>query len=131
MGAGKGTGKSMCMRLSTLPFSKLPFSFSPTVAWCDSWTRRRLPLRGCKRRDGRICHVRKQAGEELEAMPTLPAIFADRIIGPTPHQMLQTHGKHEETTERRGNMKMVDNKTCAQNLHLRGNKLVLYGFRTV
>ena len=29
MGTGKGTGKSMRTRLSKLPFSKLPFSFSP------------------------------------------------------------------------------------------------------
>ena len=32
VGTGKGTGKSMHTRLSKLPFSKLPFSFSPTNA---------------------------------------------------------------------------------------------------
>ena len=29
VGTGKGTGKSMHTRLSKLPFSNLPFSFSP------------------------------------------------------------------------------------------------------
>ena len=32
VGTGKGTGKSMCKRLSKLPFSSLPFSFSPIIS---------------------------------------------------------------------------------------------------
>ena len=40
MGTGKGTGKSMRTRLSKLPFSNLPLSFSQTKSKAFSATKR-------------------------------------------------------------------------------------------
>ena len=43
VGTGKGTGKSMRKRLSKLPFSNLPFSFSPNFAHPSSDVRNEIP----------------------------------------------------------------------------------------